>query len=346
MKKCFKIFTAAGIAGSMFLCCSSVENPEDTPKVSTLKEAPYVSGCAVVPSLLRTNLDYSATVVREMRSLTAENAMKMDAISAGKGQYNWTDADYIVDFARKNGMRVHGHTFVWHQALPSWVKEFKGNRDEWIALLKEYVTDVATHFRGNIASWDVVNEAFNDDGTYRSTPWYDNIGPEYIELAFKFAREADPDVLLFYNDYGMEYSKAKSDAICAMAEDFKTRNIPIDGIGLQMHVNVNSQIEGFFSSINAAAETGLLVHVSELDVALNPSKDENMTLTETMLQKQKIVYKSMVEAFMSVPAAQRYGITLWGLDDSHSWLTPNPDWPLPFDADFNRKPAYFGMIEQ
>ena len=137
------------------------------PTEKVLKDAPFPVGAALVPALLRTNSAYAETVKNEMNSVTPENAMKMDALSLGPGQYKYTDADYLVKFAEDNGMRVHGHALVWYYIVPSWIRNFQGDRDAWIDLMTTYITDVVTHFKGKVTSWDVVNESFLDDGSWR-----------------------------------------------------------------------------------------------------------------------------------------------------------------------------------
>lgn len=341
----FCIFTM--LSGACSGCSDTErEGKEETPEdIRSLMDAPYPMGCAVNVGLLRSNEKCRQVILKEMKSLTAENAMKMEALSLGRGEYNWTDADYLVNFAAQNKIRVHGHTLLWHRALPAWVSSFEGNREEWIALMRNYIKDVVGHFKGKLSGWDVVNEAFEDNGTYRNTVWYEHIGKEYIDLAFQFAHEADPDALLFYNDYGMEYSKAKRDAICLMIKDMKQRNIPVDGIGLQMHIDMYRPKSDFIQAIQAAASTGVKVHISELDVAVNPEKKPEMKFTANVAERQKQSYKGMSEALQSIPVAQNYGLTVWGVSDADSWLTAHPDWPLLFDRNYAKKSAYYGLLE-
>lgn len=324
----------------------------ETPTDKPLKEAAtYPVGSALTPGLLRNDQQYADIVKREMNSVTAENEMKMVALSSARGTYTFDKADEIVAFAADNGMRVHGHVLVWYRedALPGWVKTFAGDRDAWIAMLEEYIRDVMTHFKGKVASWDVVNEAFNDDGTWRTDcVWYQNIGQDYMDIAFAAARSADPEAILFYNDYGTEYSEAKRNAIAVEIEAMKFRGVPVQGVGLQMHISRHTTKNNLAASLRAAAETGLLVHVSELDVAINDinNPDPNLAYTQTLANEQKAAYKALFEAYKeTVPAPQQFGVTFWGVDDNHSWLTNYPDWPLPFDRNYEPKPAYEGIQE-
>ena len=170
--------------------------------------------------------------------LTPENAMKFGLVHPEPDRYDFADADYIVGFAEAHGMQVRGHNLVWHFQLPTWLTEGTWTRDELIDILHQHITTVVGHYRGRVAAWDVVNEAIADDGSLRDTIWLRGIGPEYIDMAFRWAHEADPDALLFYNDYAGEGLGAKSDAIYALVQGLLERGVPINGVGLQMHVSL------------------------------------------------------------------------------------------------------------
>src|SRR5690606_6128994 len=211
---------------------------------------------------------------REMSSLTTENTMKMGALTTGRGEYFWDDADFFVDFAQENDIRAHGHTLIWYKngdlSTPQWVRDFKGNKEDWKRLMKEHITAVVSRYKGRVTSWDVVNEAIRDDGSFRTPEecvWTKNIGvPEYIDWAFQCAHEADPEALLFYNDYGHEYSRSKGLAINELVRGMKERGVPVHGLGLQMHVGVHRDIADIEAAVELAAETDLLIHISELNV--------------------------------------------------------------------------------
>lgn len=312
--------------------------------IDNLRQAPYPIGAAINVNTLKNNEAYRNTVIREMSSITGENAMKMNTISQGRQSYNWEDADYLVSFAAENNIRVHGHTLIWYKHTPAWVAAFSGTVDDWKTILKEYIQDVVGRYKGKVASWDVVNEIINDNGTLRDCIWLQKIGPDYISLAFQYAHEADPAALLFYNDYGHEYSHARRLAAYHLADSLAKTGVPIHGIGLQMHTNINRALDDLRYAVTAAAVTGLKVHVSELDVAVNP--DKNVTsFTEALALAQKNSYRAVAKAMMDIPEAQRYGITMWGVHDPSSWLSPNPDWALPFDNNFGKKPAYDGLLQ-
>ncbi|MDR3060687.1 MAG: endo-1,4-beta-xylanase, partial [Dysgonamonadaceae bacterium] len=223
---------------------------EKGKEIGSLREAPYPVGAALSIQSLKNKTAYRNTVIKEFGSITAENAMKMGCLSKGKDTYFWDDADYLVDFASTNGMRVHGHCLVWYKqstnAMPTWIQNFQGSKEEWKQVMKEYIHTVVGRYKGKITSWDVVNEAIKDDGTFRTAEeciWTRNIGaPEYIDWAFQCAHEADPDALLFYNDFGHEYSSAKRTAVNNLIKGMQDRGIPVHGIGLQMHMQVKREL--------------------------------------------------------------------------------------------------------
>jgi endo-1,4-beta-xylanase len=188
--------------------------PQPTDSIKTLKEtSPFPFGAALDISKIKNNPTYIDLVKKEFNSITAENAMKMENLSPSKDNYYWTDADYLVNFALENNMRIHGHCLVWYKAIPSWVNNYSGTKEDWKNLLINYITTVVSRYKGKIASWDVVNEILNDDGTPRQSIWYNKIGWEYVALSFQTAHAADPNAVLFYNEYGQEYSKTKLAAI-------------------------------------------------------------------------------------------------------------------------------------
>ena len=282
---------------------------------------------------------------QEFSSVVAENVMKPEYIHPQEQQYNWSDGDYLVQFAQQNRMQIHGHTLVWHNALPGWMSNYSGN---WENMLADHITTIVGHYSNSISSWDVVNEAFLDDGSRRPSIWSAHI-PDYLAKAYALAHAADPDAELYYNDYNIEAVPKKLDAVLSMVTDFRTRNIPIDGIGFQMHIDrywpSTSEIRQAFSRCVAM---GLKVRISELDIRMNPGNTAT-ALTPELAEAQRQRYREVITAYLStVPAELRGGITVWGLTDALSW-TPwyynIPDWPLLFDANFQRKPAWTGMSE-
>lgn len=304
--------------------------------------------------------DRQTVVTQHFSQLTAENIMKPLYMHPAQDTYTFGDADDLVQFAKDNDMTVHGHVFIWYNQIASWMENFNGTRDEWITMLEEHVTTVATHFEeegdnDTVTSWDVVNEAFMEDGTYRgeagtgTSVWYENIGKEHLELAFVAARAADPDADLYYNDYNLIWSNDKLGAVVNMVTDFQVRGIPIDGIGFQSHIAYNApDIATIKRQFQKAVDLGIKVKITELDVRMNQNKDRT-SLTGLMAEQQKGYYRDVVKAYFEiVPVDQRGGISVWGIIDGDSWL-PNlwgvPDWALLFFDNFEPKPALQGFAD-
>lgn len=297
---------------------------------------------------------YPALIKAEFNSVTAENMMKMKFLQPSEGEFTFKTADSLVDWANANGMRMHGHCLVWHYALPDWVNAYDGQKDKIEAIFKRHIQMTASNFRGKLSSWDVVNEAISDSaGTMRNTIWYRNIGPDYIEKAFRYAREMDGKALLFYNEYGLEWDAAKLKATVALLTSLKKKGVPIDGVGLQMHTHTGQNKEGIQNALRELAALGLQVHISELDVSVNGPADRDggllkeAKLPPDMANKQADMYKFVAATYKTyVPRKFQYGITLWNLSDDDSWVPKfgkKIDFPNIFDDKLNRKPAYSGL---
>lgn len=333
--------------------------PEDPTflKVKTNKLAnPFFVGMAVKASQLTGGSPYDIILKNEFSSISAEYEMKMDPISTASGVYNWTAADKIVTYGNSNGINVHGHALVWHNAVPAWLKDFSGTDAEFALEVKKYITAVVTHYAGKVKSWDVVNEAVDDNGSMRNTLFLNRMGPNYIKDCFQWARNAanaagDTNLLLFYNDYATSNNIVKQDKVFSIVDDLKAGNL-IDGLGFQMHnkylTPTKAQIE---TDINRAVAKGLKIHVSELDIQVNPSNDIS-TFTNERRLAQKEKYKEMVQLYNALPAANKYALTIWGMRDNDSWIpystelnhTGN-DWPLLYDSNFAIKSSHTGFLE-
>jgi endo-1,4-beta-xylanase len=286
--------------------------------------------------------DYTETLSREFNILTTENALKFEPVHPSRNQYSFTDADAIVSFAEANGMKVRGHTLVWHSQLPGWINQGAFTREEWINILHDHITTVVGRYKGRIYAWDVVNEAVADDGSLRDTVWLQGIGPEYIDLAFQWAHEADPQALLFYNDYGASGLGRKSDAIYNLVSDLLERGVPIDGVGFQMHTSLESppvfsDIAANFKRLN---DLGLEVQVTELDVRMR------LPATTADLTQQANIYRDMLDVCLSADDCTAF--VMWGFTDRYSWIpSANPGYgsALIFDESYNPKPAYYAFID-
>jgi endo-1,4-beta-xylanase len=279
-------------------------------------------------------------MAREFNMLTPENDMKHSRIHPGRDVYRFEPADSLVAFAEANGMQVRGHTLVWHQQLASWLTSGTWTADESRALLQDHITKVAGHYRGHVIAWDVVNEALADDGSLRSTFWLDHIGRDYIELAFRAAHDADPDALLFYNDYNIEGVNAKSDSAYELIRGFLARGVPIHGIGLQAHFQVGGVPATLGANIARFAALGLKVHITELDVRMQlPSTSEKLTA-------QANDYRQVLQACVQSPACGT--VVMWGFTDKESWVPGTfTGWgdALIMDAGYQPKPAFRAIYD-
>ncbi len=340
-----------------------VVNPGDpllyTPSENLKDIANYPIGNIVSASRLTSSSEGEFRVVlnNDYNSITAENDMKMANIFTGPGNYDFSDGDAIVAYAKANGMRVHGHALIWHPeyAIPDWLENFTGTDQEFEALIEDYVKATVEHFaievdaNGNsiVAAWDVVNEYFDDNGDVRSTLFTQRMGSDYIERIFQWAREADPNVKLFYNDYNIAGQTNKRSSILSMANSFQNSGIPIDGIGMQMHLSSAwpSQQE-VTQAITDVAGSNLLVHISELDIGINPNDDIN-SLTVERAQEQEALYNHVSSEYSSiVPSSQQYGITVWGVRDQDSWrYDGGTEWPLLYNENFEFKIAHRGFAD-
>jgi endo-1,4-beta-xylanase len=294
-------------------------------------------GAAVQSGLLNT-MPYRSVVEREFGALTAENDMKMATIARNRGAFNFSPGDAIVDFGNARGMPIKGHTLLWHGSVPPWVDALPPS--ELRPFVEDYVRSVVTYFRGRVRAWDVVNEAVNDGGQgLRDTVFRRGLGDGYIAEAFRIAREADPSALLFYNDYGGEGLGGKADRIYDLVRNLRAAGVPIDGVGLQMHISASSRPSdaSIAANMRRLADLGLLVNISEMDVriASTPGTDQDR------LEAQKSTYYSVVRLCVAEPRCD--GVTFWGFTDAHTWLAP--DRPLLFDAAYQPKPAYFGVLQ-
>ncbi|MBZ0290768.1 MAG: endo-1,4-beta-xylanase, partial [Anaerolineae bacterium] len=235
----------------------------------------------------------------------------------------------------------------WYQCVPDWLVEGAFSREEAIQVMRDHIFTLVGRYKGRIHSWDVVNEVFRDDGMLRDTIWNRLIGPDYIELAFRFAHEADPDALLFYNDYDADGTNYKAQVIASYLSDLLARGVPIHGVGLQMHIRAGHTSERRLYSESSISENisrlgalGLQVHITELDV-----KHVGASTAE-ILALQALDYQRILDVCVSNPACT--AVITWGFTDKYTWLSDvyNPDSaPLLFDTAYQPKPAYTAMIE-
>lgn len=326
-----------------------------TPTETLKGSASFPIGMIASASKLNSNSEFKTVINKEFNSLTAENDMKMANMFTGPNTYDFSDGDVIVNYAKNNGMRVFGHALVWHSSIPNWLQNYAGTDIEFEAQVEGYIKATVSHFSqiknssgvSVVEGWDVVNEAFTTEAS--GAVFRNRIGKDYLEKCFKWAREADSNVKLFYNDYNLESQNSKSQQVVDMVNTFITNNIPIDGIGFQMHINyLQPDLSTIGSNLTALVNTGLLIHFSEIDMTVN--KDKTLSeLTIERAQEQQARYKAIVSLYNTIPTAQKFGITLWGLRDNDSWLLNFLDnqneWPLLFNSDYEYKLAHKGFIE-
>jgi|ERR1035438_4170073 endo-1,4-beta-xylanase len=324
----------------------------------SLREAAQGSGMligtAVRPAQL-SELAYSSTLAREFNMVEPEDALKWEVVHPDPERYDFSQADRVVDFANRNDMKVRGHTLVWHRQNPKWLTDGKFTADELAAILEKHIKTVVGHYRGRIFAWDVVNEAFDEihPGALRSTIWRDQPGiglakngSAYIERCFRWAREADPQALLFYNEAEAEVVNAKSDAIYAMIRDFRQRGVPIDGIGFQMHIaNLRADVPSISANIERFTALGIQVHITEMDVAL--PVDAEGSASPDDLQRQADIYRRIASACLEHPGCT--AIQTWGFTDKYSWIGSHSKKTqgaaLPFDHNYQKKPAHEALLE-
>lgn len=330
------------------MTCKKSEQSNCGDNLSLYSKSSFPIGVAIESYDMVPGTRNKEIIDRQFNSFTAENILKPNSIHPQENTFNWSEADQMVDYAVNQNKRFHGHTLLWHNQLPNWMENFQGNSAEWEAMMKTHIQTVCSHYKGKITAWDVLNEAFNEDGTLRNSLWKQHIGASYIEKAFLFAHEADPSAILFYNDFNLALNDKKREAVLSLVRNLKQRNVPIHGIGLQMHISIyfpnNSTIA---SALKDFYQLGLKVHLSELDISLNP-RGVDIDLNDDLLQKQAQKIHDLSILYQQIPKPYQYGITFWGHSDVHSWIPGffgREDYPLLFDTNYEVKPMYCKFLE-
>ncbi len=311
------------------------------PQRAARPHVPLLGAAVNLPFLQSADTRYAATLRSVYRSLTPENEMKMDTVQPERGRFDFTAADRIVAFAQANGMRVRGHTLVWGEQLPSWLEEGTWTPDELRQILVDHVRTEVGHFRGRVRQWDVVNEPIADDGSGSFEPnlWYRVLGPDYIAIALRAARRADPSAKLFINEFNTDRNGVKVNALYKLVKRLRAQRVPLNGIGFQAHVRLDSHpsTQELTKIMRRFTRLGLRVEVTELDVPLGGGAP-----LDQQLAAQAQVYAQIAAACQQVAACG--GITTWGFTDASTWLGTDQR-PLPFDADYKPKPAFFALLK-
>ncbi|MGV9377551.1 endo-1,4-beta-xylanase [Nonomuraea sp. NPDC003707] len=317
--------------------------------IPALKDkVPFVMGSALTrPDALGV---HGELLARHFSGVTPGNELKWDATEPREGEFTFADGDFLVDFATRHGMTIRGHTLAWHSQTPDWVFQ---NADKELLLkrLETHVRTLVARYKGKIAAWDVVNEVVDEnqpDGLRRSK-WYEIAGLDFIRTAFRVAHEADPDAKLFINDYNTEFPR-KREALYALVKRLKAEGVPIDGVGHQLHLNIEyppaASVE---ATIERFAPLGVDQQITELDVSVYTDFVSSYdTIPPELLVQQGHRYKELFDVFRR-QAAKLSSVTVWGESDDVSWLR---SWPIPrlnapllFDDDLQAKPAYWGVVD-
>ncbi|GEL96045.1 hypothetical protein CCO02nite_27030 [Cellulomonas composti] len=283
--------------------------------------------------------EYARIAATQYDLVAAENVMKWETTEPDDGRFEFGPGDDVVRYAEATDKKVYGHNLVWHEALPAWVKSL--DEDALRTAMEDHVRTQAAHWRGRVIAWDVVNEAFDDDGSRRGDSVFQQVlGDGYVEDAFRTARAADPDVDLCYNDYNLEWIGPKSDAVYAMVADFRARGVPIDCVGFQGHLPVGGVPGDLVENLERFAALGVDVRITELDVRVpTPASDGD-------LRRQADDFGAVFSACLEVERCR--GVTTWGITDRYSWVPsvfPDEGAPLIWDAAYRPKPAFDAVVE-
>ncbi|EWS80409.1 1,4-beta-xylanase [Brachybacterium phenoliresistens] len=288
---------------------------------------------------------YRELLGREFTSLSAENQMKWDFLRPDRETFRFDEADAIMDFAAEHGQVVRGHTLLWHNQNPEWLEQGGFSADELRALLKEHIETVVGRYAGRIHQWDVANEIFDDDARLREEQniWIRELGIGIVADAFRWARAADPQAQLFFNDYNVDGINPKSDAYYALIQELLADGVPVDGFSTQGHLSTRYGFPGDLAdNLQRFADLGLRTAVTELDVRMD--LPDGAEPTPEQLEKQAEYYRRVTEAALSVEGCE--SLTLWGFVDTYSWV------PVTFEGqgaatvmweDYTRKPAYHAV---
>jgi len=306
--------------------------------------------------------DEAVLIKKQFNSITAENAMKMESLQPSEGKFYWRDADSIVNFAKRNNIKIRGHNLCWHEQVPNWF--FIGDdgkqvtKEVLLKRLKTHITTVVKRYKGEVYAWDVVNEAIDDDPKklMRNSKWYQILGEDFIVKAFEYAHEADPEAKLYYNDYNTERPE-KRERIYKLLKGLVEKNVPIDGVGLQAHWSIyEPSEEELRTAIERYSSLGLKIQFTEVDLSIYPWEktkrakrtDEDDRFTEALEQKQMEKYAMVFKVFREFKSVIT-NVTFWNISDRYTWLDEYPvmgrkNYPLLFDTNLQPKKAFWKVV--
>lgn len=335
-------------------CAVATAGPRDVPALKDVFKRDFLIGAALTPAQFSESVPGDcevALIKRHFNSISPENVLKWESVEPLPGQFNFGPADRYVDFGVRNRMFIIGHNLVWHNQTPAWV--FRGplgtplNREALLRRMRDHIFAVVGRYKGKINGWDVVNEALNEDGTLRQSPWLQIIGEDYLLKAYQFAHEADPSAQLYYNDFSMENAPKRAGAV-ALIKKLLAKGAPIAGIGMQGHYTMDwpapRDVE---ETIQAFAGLGLKVMITELDVNLQPPAGST-ALPDSMQQALARRYAGLFRVFVK-HRGQITRVTFWGVTDADSWLNYIPvagrtEYPLLFGRGCVPKPAFDAVV--
>jgi endo-1,4-beta-xylanase len=344
-----------------------------SPSLKQVFEKDFLIGAALNYEQIAGNEPKAVALVEEhFNTITAENALKWERVHPDPTKFNFKPADDFVAFGEKRGMFMVGHVLLWHQQTPRWVFQNEGgkstDRETLLQRLRDHILTVVGRYKGRVHGWDVVNEAVEDDGSLRQTKWLEIIGDDYVQKAFEFAHEADPDAELYYNDYNM-WKEGKVKRVVELVRDLQSKSVRVDGIGMQGHWGLDyPPIDEADAAIKAFGELGVKVMITEMDVDILPLPPESQGADISLnieMQKKLNPYPHALPDSMQQVLANRYTefftlfhkhrehisrVTFWGVHDGNSWKN---DWPVPgrssypmlFDRKYQIKPAFDAVIK-
>ena len=349
MRKYF--FTAMFL--TLLISCNSSDKNEDITLKQAFKDIFYIGTALSEEQILGEDEAAIEVVKSNFNSITAENIMKSEVMQPIEGEFDFTLSDKFVEFGEQNDMQIIGHTLIWHSQAPDWFFVDENGDDVSPEVLtqrmRSHILTIAGRYKGRIHGWDVVNDAIEDDGSWRKSKFYEILGEDFIRIAFELAHEADPDAELYYNDYSMA-NEGRRNRVVSMVKTLQEEGVKIDGIGMQGHLNLNSpSIEDYEKSIQEFADLGVKIMITELDLSVLPSvrSNDGANVKSTFEYNEKInPYKDGLSKEVEEKQYQRYTdffklfvkyqdnidrVTLWGVNDAQSWKN---DWPVEGRTDY------------